>query len=168
MTLWSELLSAQGPIDLGQTRWTSVTQDRIDTFAHATGDFQFIHVDPERAARDGPFGGTIVHGYLLLSMLPVLLLERMAFPPEAVLVNYGLEKVRFVTPIKVGERFRGRFILTSRNWFEPTKLIVKVRASIDVETSPRPALEADPLIALVRLPAGHGVAPPCEPADGPQ
>ena len=163
MVEWSEILGSQGPVDLGVTRWTCVSQDRIDAFARATGDFQYIHVNSERAVRDGPFGGTIVHGYLLLSMMPVLLSEGIAFPPEAVVVNYGLERLRFATPVRVGEPFRGRFTLTSRTPFEPTKTILRVRAAIEVEASQRPAVSADPLIAVVRLQAGRSVAPPREP-----
>src|SRR5688572_10189216 len=91
--------------DLGVSTWVAVTQERIDTFAEATGDHQWIHVDPARAAT-GPFGRTIAHGYLTLSMVAPLFGELLEFQGGAMTLNYGLNKVRFPAPVVVGSRIR--------------------------------------------------------------
>ncbi|WP_460390553.1 MaoC family dehydratase [Actinophytocola sediminis] len=98
------LLALSGT-DLGVTEWRVITQDQVDSFADATGDHQWIHTDPERAAT-GPFGGTIAHGYLTLSLLIPLFGELLVIEDVAVRVNYGLEKVRFPAPVPVGGRVR--------------------------------------------------------------
>jgi acyl dehydratase len=92
----------------GPSSWVEITQEKIDAFADATGDYQWIHVDPERAAA-GPFGVTIAHGYLTLSLLPAASYE--VFPPqgEGMSINYGLNRVRFPAPVPVGSRVRARF-----------------------------------------------------------
>jgi acyl dehydratase len=150
-TALADILSA-GPaaIDLGATDWRTITQEQVDLFARATGDLQFVHVDSERAAREGPFGGTVAHGYLLLSLMPVLLAERVVLPSDAVVVNYGLERLRFREVVRVGARIRGRFTLIGRNRIEPSRTILKVRSIIEVEGRPGEAVVADPLIALVQ------------------
>ncbi|MGW7254505.1 MaoC family dehydratase [Streptomyces sp. NPDC054834] len=91
--------------DLGSSEWTEVTQERIDTFADATGDHQWIHVDPQRAA-EGPFGAPIAHGYLTLSLFIPLFTELLDVQGVTTKVNYGLNKVRFPAPVKVGSRIR--------------------------------------------------------------
>ncbi|MFI0349242.1 MaoC family dehydratase [Actinomadura sp. 9N407] len=91
--------------DLGSSGWLEITQERVDTFADATGDHQWIHVDPERAAK-GPFGGTIAHGYLTLSLLIPLFNEVLDIQGVTMSVNYGLEKVRFPAPVPVGGKIR--------------------------------------------------------------
>ena len=91
--------------DLGHSDWLEVTQDRADKFADATGDHQWIHVDPERA-KAGPFGGTIAHGYLTLSLVIPLFAELLEIKGVAMGVNYGLEKVRFPNPVRVGSKIR--------------------------------------------------------------
>jgi acyl dehydratase len=91
--------------DLGRSAWLEVTQDRVDRFADATGDRQWIHVDPERA-KAGPFGGTIAHGYLTLSLVIPLFTELLEIRGIAMSVNYGLEKVRFPAPVRVGSKIR--------------------------------------------------------------
>src|SRR5215208_4907427 len=93
--------------ELGASDWHTIDQQRIDAFADATGDHQWIHVDPERAA-DGPFGTTVAHGYLTLSMLPFLGAQVFAFAGDVARVNYGLNKVRFVSPVRVGSKVRNR------------------------------------------------------------
>ena len=90
---------------LGPTDWTTITQEQVDQFAAATGDHQWIHVDVERAA-NGPFGGTIAHGYLTLSLLPVLLGELLAVTGFSMGVNYGADRIRFAAPVRVGARLR--------------------------------------------------------------
>lgn len=101
---FGELAAAAGT-DLGVSSWVTVDQERIDTFAAATGDDQWIHVDPARAA-EGPFGATIAHGFLTLSLLPVMLNELYRVDGVRLAVNYGLDRVRFVSPVPVGSRVR--------------------------------------------------------------
>jgi acyl dehydratase len=149
---WAEIEKGAAGLDLGATGWRSVAQEQVEHFAQATGDFQFIHVDPERAAREGPFGGPVAHGYLLLSMMPVLLAELITFPPGVMVVNYGLERLRFSAPVLVGQKFRGRFAVKGRNRMEQGKTILKIHASVEVEDAARPAITVDPLIALVIFP----------------
>ncbi|HEX4817331.1 MAG TPA: MaoC family dehydratase [Nonomuraea sp.] len=98
-------LKALAGKDLGRSGWLEVTQKRVNTFADATGDHQWIHVDPERAA-NGPFGGTIAHGYLTLSLLIPLFAEVLDIRGVRMSVNYGLDKVRFPSPVRVGGRIR--------------------------------------------------------------
>jgi acyl dehydratase len=98
-------LKSQSGADLGHTRWMDVSQERVNTFADATDDHQWIHVDQERA-RSGPFGGTVAHGYLTLSLLIPLFLELLEVKGAAMAVNYGLNKVRFPAPVPVGARIR--------------------------------------------------------------
>ena len=151
---WAEIARATGELDLGVSDWRAVTQERVRLFAEATDDRQFIHLDPQRAAREGPFGATVAHGYLLLAMIPALLSERLEFPAGAHVLNYGLDKLRFAAVVRVGERVRARFALTGKNQLEPTMTLVKIRASVEVEGASRPALTVDPLIAMVRLASG--------------
>jgi acyl dehydratase len=92
-------------LDLGRSEWITIDQRRIDLFAEATGDRQWIHVDTERAA-DGPFGGTIAHGYLVVSMLPVLLDQVLRLEDQTMGVNYGMNRVRFTSPVRSGDRIR--------------------------------------------------------------
>jgi acyl dehydratase len=98
-------LRALAGADLGASEWLPVTQERVNLFADATDDHQWIHVDPQRAA-DGPFGGTIAHGYLTLSLLIPLFNELLEVRGVAMSINYGLEKVRFPSPVKVGAKIR--------------------------------------------------------------
>lgn len=97
---------------LGESDWHVITQEMIDRFAEATGDHQWIHVDPKRAA-DGPFGGTIAHGFLTLSLVPVILQETVHIDGISMLVNYGCNRVRFPAPVPVGSRLRGSVKLGS-------------------------------------------------------
>src|SRR5205085_11990246 len=95
--------------ELGASGWIIVDQDRIDAFAACTGDRQWIHVDVARAQRDSPFGGPIAHGYLTLSLVAAMVTELGVIPPDAAIgINYGLDKVRFITPVKAGARVRTR------------------------------------------------------------
>ena len=98
-------ITALAGTDLGRTGWTEVTQERVNTFADATGDHQWIHVDPEAAAR-GPFGTTIAHGFLTLSLLPVLTMQVLRVDGVRMGVNYGLNKVRFPAPVPSGSTIR--------------------------------------------------------------
>ena len=101
-------LRARSGGELGCSRWHDLTQERVQAFADATGDHQWIHVDPLRAA-SGPFGATVAHGYLTLALIPALLDEVLSVQPVSMVVNYGLNRVRFPAPAPVGSRVRGRF-----------------------------------------------------------
>jgi acyl dehydratase len=103
-------LEAKVGEEVGVSPWVEISQERIDQFARATEDFQWIHVDPERA-KTSPFGGTIAHGYLTLSMLPKLSESTFEFSDRKMGVNYGLNRVRFTAPVPAGSRIRGRFTL---------------------------------------------------------
>jgi acyl dehydratase len=98
-------LEGAGELELGTSDWVEITQDQVNQFADATGDHQWIHVDPERA-KQGPFGRTIAHGYLTLSLLPQLMPQVMSIEDAVMGVNYGLEKIRFTNPVPVGSRVR--------------------------------------------------------------
>ena len=93
------------------TDWISVTQERVSLFADATGDHQWIHLDVERSRKESPFGGTIAHGFLTLSLLPMMMQSAVTMPDTKMAVNYGLNKVRFPAPVPVGSRIRGRMTL---------------------------------------------------------
>ena len=100
-----EAIRALAGEDLGTSSWSTITQEQVDQFAAATGDHQWIHVDPERA-KDGPFGGTIAHGYLSISLVPALLREIIEVRGVAMALNYGINKLRFPSPVPVGSRVR--------------------------------------------------------------
>ena len=106
----SEFVAAAGS-QLGPTEWMEITQDRVNLFADATDDHQWIHVDPERAAA-GPFGGTIAHGLLTLSLLPHFMHQLYRVDNVALAVNYGYNKVRFITPVKVGANVRAGAVIS--------------------------------------------------------
>lgn len=135
-----EVLSLSG-FDLGSSDWIEISQDRIDLFAEASGDHQWIHVDPERAA-SGPFGGTIAHGYLTLALVVPLLWQLVAFPAEAMIVNYGLNKVRFPAPVPVGSRVR--LLATVNRVTETTSgAEIVLGLTVEVEGAARPACVAE-------------------------
>jgi acyl dehydratase len=121
--------------------WVEITQDRIDQFAKATDDFQWIHVDPERA-KQSPFGGTIAHGFLTLSLLPMLTDAAIELSDRTMGVNYGLNKVRFTQPVPAGSKVRGRFTLAK---LEPIEGGVQTTWSVVVEREggTKPAMVAE-------------------------
>jgi acyl dehydratase len=127
--------------DIGLSPWVRIEQSRIDQFAQATGDHQWIHVDPSRAAA-GPYGATIAHGFLTLSLLPVLFEGGFAIDDVRMGVNYGLNRVRFITPVVVGSRVRGQFRLLS---YEPLPggAQLTVLATVELEGSDKPACVAE-------------------------
>ena len=122
---------------LGHSDWLEITQERVDTFAEATGDHQWIHVDVDRA-KDGPFGGTIAHGYLTLSLASYLLPQIVRYEGFAMAVNYGLDKVRFPTPVRVGARIRAGAQIAEVSEVG-TGVQVKTLITIEVEGSEKPA-----------------------------
>lgn len=126
---------------MGPTGWISVEQDRVDTFADCTGDHQWIHVDVERA-KSGPFGGTIAHGYLTLSMVNLFLPELVEVRSFAHAVNVGLDKLRFLAPVVVGSRIRAVSEIESAEEIKGAIQAV-VRVTIEIEGNEKPALIAD-------------------------
>ncbi|WP_416427071.1 MaoC family dehydratase [Pseudomonas sp. App30] len=131
--------------ELGYSQWLKIDQARINLFAEATGDFQFIHVDPEKAAKT-PFGSTIAHGFLSLSLIPKLM-EDLLVVPEGLkmVVNYGLDSVRFIQPVKVDSNVRLKVELTEVTEKKPGQWLLKATATLEIEGSEKPAYIAEPL-----------------------
>jgi len=143
MTTYPHLADLQALVgyDLGSSDWVTVDQARIDAFAHATGDHQWIHVDPVRAA-SGPFGVPVAHGFLTLSLVPMLFETGFAISDVRMGINYGLNRVRFPAPVRVGSRLRGRFKLTSFEVIEGGAQMV-VESTIEIEGGSKPACVAE-------------------------
>jgi len=136
--------------ELGLSPWLVVDQHRIDEFADCTGDRNWIHVDVERATRESPFGAPIAHGYLSLSLLASLAMEIGAVPPDAATaVNYGIDKARFMTPVKAGARVRNRLELLSAEQQKGGRVLLKLRNTLEVEGEAKPALVAETLALIV-------------------
>jgi acyl dehydratase len=128
--------------EVGASSWIAIDQARIDQFAGATEDRQFIHVDPATAAQT-PFGGTIAHGFLSLSLLSRMGADAMLVPEGLqIAVNYGLDRVRFLAPVRSGSRVRGRFILDSVEEKGPGQLLMRHNVTVEIEGEDRPALSA--------------------------
>jgi len=143
----SQEIAAAAGEELGVSEWVTITQERIDLFADATGDRQWIHIDPERAA-DGPFGSTVAHGYLTLSMLPFLGAQVFAFAGDVARVNYGLNKVRFVTPVRVGSKIRNRVHLLDVKDTDKGQHVT-VQHTIEIKGEDKPACIAETLTLLM-------------------
>src|SRR5690606_30368107 len=128
---------------LGTSEWMTIDQARVDAFADATDDHQFVHVDPARAA-ETPFGGTIAHGLLTLSLIVPLCFD---FVPKIertkMLLNYGFDKVRFPAPVRVGKRIRASAVLAEVAERKPGQLLMKLDVTIEIENEPKPALTAE-------------------------
>ncbi|SDU28419.1 Acyl dehydratase [Pseudomonas pohangensis] len=130
---------------LGCSDWVEIDQQRIDQFADCTGDHQFIHVDPEKA-RQTPFGSTIAHGFLSLSLLPMLMESIMIMPENLKMaVNYGLDSLRFIQPVKVGSRVRLQLDVVDVQEKNPGQWLIKARAVMEIEGQEKPAYIAEPL-----------------------
>lgn len=128
--------------EIGASDWLLVDQGRIDQFAKATEDRQFIHVDPAAAAQT-PFGGTIAHGFLTLSLLSRMAAEAMLVPDSTKMaVNYGLDRVRFLAPVRSGKRIRGRFVLDSVEEKAPGQILLRHIVTVEIEGEEKPALTA--------------------------
>ncbi|QNN65585.1 MaoC family dehydratase [Sphingomonas rhizophila] len=128
---------------IGASDWIEVTQDRITAFADATEDHQFIHVDPAAAAQT-PFGGTIAHGFLSLSLLSRMAADVMQVPDTTKMaVNYGLDRVRFIAPVRAGKRVRGHFTLDSVDDKAPGQILLRHTVTVEIEGEPKPALTAE-------------------------
>ncbi|MEM7483310.1 MAG: MaoC family dehydratase [Acidobacteriota bacterium] len=144
----AELLQMAGT-SLGPSDWLTVDQQRIDRFADATEDHQFIHVDPKRAART-PFGSTIAHGFLSLSLLPKLSNEITVMPEGLnMAINYGLNKLRFLQPVKAGSAVRLRAEVTDVSEKKPGRLLVTQEVTVEIRDEAKPALVAESLTLYV-------------------
>ncbi|MEV6768441.1 MaoC family dehydratase [Nocardia sp. NPDC051030] len=141
-----EFAAAAGT-SLGTTEWFDINQGRIDTFADATGDHQWIHTDPERAAH-GPFGSTIAHGLLTLSLLPVLNHELYRLEKLSMAVNYGFDKVRFISPVPVGTRVRATTLIDSVTEVSGG-IQAKFVTTIEIEGAAKPACVAESIARFV-------------------
>jgi len=136
--------------ELGVTKWMTIEQEQINGFADFTGDHQWIHVDVERARRESPFGSTIAHGFLTLSLAAAWQYELGLIPAgvsEA--LNYGLERVRFLAPVKAGARIRDRVVLLAVEPKDKSRILLKTRNTIEIEGETRPALIAETLSLLL-------------------
>ena len=140
------LLDAVGQ-DLGTTDWLEIDQDRINSFAIATGDEQWIHVDPERAAA-GPFGGTIAHGYLTLSLVPFFTAQLFDVLDVQMAINYGLDRVRFLQPLRSGSRIRASGSISSAE-AAGRGVRIGVKITIEIDGEAKPALVADTIALFV-------------------
>ena len=131
--------------ELGSSDWLTIDQERINQFAECTGDHQFIHVDPEKAKLT-PFGSTIAHGFLSLSLVPMLMEKIMIMPQGLKMaVNYGFDSVRFIQPVKVNSKVRLVVTLVDANEKNPGQWLLKAKAVLEIEGSPKPAYIAEPL-----------------------
>ena len=130
--------------EIGVSDWIEITQERINKFADATGDHQYIHVDPDRAA-ETPFGSTIAHGFLTLSLLSMLtsMGGGVKLDNAVMGINYGLDKVRFINAVKVGSKIRARFKLISADEKKPKHFLIKHNVTIEIEGENKPALIAE-------------------------
>ncbi len=145
-TTYEELSAAIGD-DLGPTEWLEVTQERVDAFADATGDHQWIHVDVERA-KEGPFAGTIAHGYLTLSLIPQFTPELFELQTPGAKLNYGVNKVRFPHPVRVGSRIRATAQIAEVQDVPAGKQMV-TRYTVEIEDETKPACVAETVVLLL-------------------
>ncbi len=130
--------------EIGVSSWHVIDQPRINAFADTTEDHQFIHVDPERARAETAFGTTIAHGFLTMSMMSVMSYEVMpAISGTTMGVNYGFDKLRFISPVRAGKRIRGRFVLAEAKLRKPNELQSRTNVTVEIEGEDKPALIAE-------------------------
>ena len=141
-----EFAAAEGT-ELGPTEWLEITQDRVNLFADATDDHQWIHIDPERAAQ-GPFGGTIAHGLLTLSLLPHFTRQLYTVDNIAMAINYGYNKVRFITPVRVGAKVRVRALIAKVDQLDGG-VQATVAITVEIEGSEKPAAVAESIVRIL-------------------
>jgi acyl dehydratase len=135
--------------EVGVSSWHLVDQNRIDLFADVIEDHQFIHIDPERAKRETQFGSTVAHGFLTMSLLSIRSYEVMPVIEGTTMgVNYGFDKLRFISPVRAGSRVRGRFTLTEATLRKPKEFMSRTNVTVEIEGESKPALAAD-WIALI-------------------
>jgi|SRR5690606_6080435 acyl dehydratase len=152
-TTAEELIAAEG-LDLGHTDWLEMTQERVNLFAEATGDHQWIHTDPVRAAQT-PFGGCIAHGYLTQSLASHFIMQLLHVDNVLMGVNYGCDKVRFPAPVKVGARVRGHGVIQKAEPVDGNGVQLAVRVTVEIEGSERPGCVVDTLSRYIFLPTGR-------------
>jgi len=129
--------------EIGVSRWFEIKQDRINQFADVTEDHQFIHVDPERA-KQTPFGGTVAHGFLTLSLLaPMAFDAQPTISNTAMVVNYGFDRIRLIAPVPAGSRIRGHFVLKEIVDRGPKEIMARTEVTVEIEGGGKPALVAD-------------------------
>ncbi len=160
ITNYDELAAIVGQ-DLGCTDWVTIGQDRVDLFGTAVGDRQWIHCDPERAKRESPFGQTIVHGMLLLALLGELRkdIRSVRFEiPSRMGIFYGLNKVRFITPVKVGARIRLHLKVLEATLIQPDVIHVAYENRLEIEGQDKPALIAEALNRIYVAPGDPAAA----------
>jgi len=130
--------------ELGVSHWFTVSQEAIDQFAETTHDPQFIHTDPERAARETPFGGTIAHGFLSLSLLSAMAMDALPLDDNIAMgITYGLNRVRFLSPVPSGARVRGRFVLASVDGNTAGQRTTTYQVTVEIDGHEKPALVAE-------------------------
>jgi len=136
--------------EFGPSEWLTVDQALIDQFAECTGDRQWVHVDVERAARESPFGGTIAHGYLVLSLVASFSFEVGLFPADAhQVINYGADRIRFISPLRSGRRIRDRISLLSAVDKGNGRALISALHTVEIEGESKPAMIAEVLTLLV-------------------
>jgi acyl dehydratase len=130
--------------EVGVSSWHLVDQKRIDVYADVIEDHQFIHIDPERAKRETPFGSTVAHGFLTMSLMSIMSYEVMpVIEGTSMGVNYGFDKLRFISPVRAGSRVRGRFKLVEATLRKPKEMLSRTNVSVEIEGGTKPALVAD-------------------------
>lgn len=145
-TLTADEIKSRVGQNIGTSRWFTVDQKRIDGFADVTEDHQFIHIDVERAKKETPFGGTIAHGFLTLSLLAPMGYDALpTLSNRAMGINYGLDKVRFLNPVRAGSRVRAHYKLADVTQRSPKELLFKYEVTVEIEGQERPALIAESL-----------------------
>src|SRR5690349_11660848 len=143
-------------LEIGISAWHAVDQTLIDRFAEVTGDRQYVHVDPARARKEAPFGGTIAPGFLTVSLLPTM--AEQALPPiegKSLGINYGFDRLRFLAPVPSGARVRARFVLTGLKERAPAEFALHHKVVVEMDGAAKPALAAD-WITLVVLGSANG------------
>lgn len=149
-TLNVEQLQAKVGQELGTSRWFPVDQSRIDAFADLTEDPQWIHVDPERAAKETPFGGTIAHGFLSLSLLSAMAMDVVPSIEGTVMgINYGFDKVRFLNPVRSGSQVRGHFKLAGMEPRGDNQLLIRYAISVEIDGVEKPAIACEWLSLII-------------------
>ncbi|WP_407494304.1 MaoC family dehydratase [Pseudooceanicola sp. MF1-13] len=141
-TVTREEFEAMVGQEIGVSDWFEITQERINTFADCTEDWQYIHVDPEKAA-ETPFGTTIAHGFLTMSMLSAMVYQMPSMEGVTMGVNYGMNKMRFVSPVPVGSKIRGRFVLSKFEEIRPGEVQTTTTVTVEIEGKDKPALVAE-------------------------
>ena len=130
--------------EVGVSSWHLVDQNRINVYADVIEDHQFIHVDPERAKKETAFGTTVAHGFLTMSLMSIMSYEVMPVIEGTTMgVNYGFDKLRFISPVRSGSRVRGRFTLAEAKLRKPTELLSRTNVTVEIEGEDKPALVAD-------------------------